>query len=511
MPNIEKVTFYFAIPQTDSQGNPDHSLPPESHTFLWEDVINNVGISLSTGELIATELSEDDDHVMNIINSLYFGSGKYGSLLAVQYHYEDGTEGWIDEVISYSMNSEYIHMIVGDWIKGLSYEEIINHENWKGTPLIGNDGDFVKIRVKRKIPDIMLMLDPLQKTIKKGESVTFTYSSIDYAEGDVRYEWIYDDNVIQSLSSTDNQHIFQFKVSGTHKVTLTATNVYGQTASKTATITVEEVKESTCELQLTPDAITIHLGETATFTAIHPYSEEGRWIYDEEMLEMIEKTNKTLTVKPKALGSYSISYEVMECLERSILYVVEGPDDDQEWEEPEEPAPPPLPDTPPDAGGSPGPILDLEDATIPESPLYKYPNIMKRNARYRGHRESEKVLNSHQEQIFDIRQLYRDLSILEEKKKTAIESWFHGQKNPSFFTKGKENDVNSLDNDMHYMMRGLDKERGFNKDMLQLKASNTMLDGQMVGINAIKQRIKALDERIAEAERRYRDYENAYK
>lgn len=173
-----------------------------------------------------------------------------------------------------------------------------------------------------------------------------------------------------------------------------------------------------------------------------------------------------------------------------------------------EPAPPPLPDSPPETGGGSNLAIDLLDASKPVLPLYKYPNIMKRNARYRGHRESEKVLNDHQEQIYDIRQLHKDISSLSQSMDASFHSWFHGVENLRIYANGEEKQFIPADFQDSPDLTGLDPVRGKESDMIQL--SGNSYEDSMVGIYGIKRRMQQIDERIAEAERRYREYENAY-
>lgn len=421
MPNITSVTFYFANPQQAADGSPILTSPPESVTLTWQQVLDNVGFSLSTGESMFTELPDTtNNHIIRVINGFYFGTGKYGSLLALQYHYDDNSDGWVSTVKYQSANAVNTSMMVGSWIKGLTYDQITKHANWKGKPYIGLENDYVDLLIER----------------------------------------------------------------------------------------VQPSETTTCDLSLTPSTISIRLGDTATFDALHPYSETGTWTYDETALEAIEKGAKKLRVKPKYVGQYSITYKVRECQERAILYVL--PVDNQASEDdPVEPAPPALPNTPPETGGSASLVMDLVDASKPIPPLHKYPNIMKRNSRYRGQRESEKVLNDHQEQIYDIRQLHKDISNLDSMKDATIDSWFLGLRESfSISMKLEENETMPPNVSDNQQERDVDSVRVLENDMVQL--SGNSLEERIVGIYGIKRRMQELDERIAEAERRYRDYENAY-
>ncbi len=506
MPNIKEVTFYFATPLQDHNGEPVLSESPESHTLTWSQVQSNAGFSLSTGESMFTELpDQSNDHKLRIVNGFYFGSGRFGSLLAIQYHYDDGTEGWINKVHYKSENSQNIDMITGNWIQGLSYQEIINHPNWIGKPYIGFENDYIDVEIKMVLPDMFLSLEPQQKTVTKGDSITFSYSTIDYCEGEVAYEWIYDKNAIEELSLNQDVHILQFKRAGTYTVKVIATSNCGQETSKESIITVEEPENIPCDIQLTPQIITIRMGESVTFHAIHPYSGTGSWSYDTSM-DVLNETSKLLQVKPKALGSYAISYRINECQSNALLYVLE-PIPDGEWEDPAEPPPPPLPNTPPDAVEVPNLAIELMDASIPIQPLYKYPNIMKRNARYRGHRESEKFLSDHQEQFYDIRQIHKIIELLQNMEAEAISSWF--LENSNIPMKIKEISQNKEEVDKNSEVTKDSQIRAFEGNVLQ--SSGNQLKERITGVYGIKRRMQEIDERIAEAERRYSSYENAYK
>lgn len=505
MPTITEVTFYFANPMTDAEGAPILTAPPESHTLTWEQVQNNVGFSLSTGESMFTELTGTDGHVIRIVNGFYFGTGAYGSLLAIQYHYEDGSDGWISSIRYQANNSMNLSQITGNWIKDLSYEEITAHPNWLGRPYIGYEGDYAEVAIERYLPDMKLTLSPLEKTIQEGDSVIFTYQVTHYCSGTPSLEWSFDSALITPISEEAGTRTLKFNQEGSYSVTLTANNMCGQIASQKALITVQQRDNASCELSLTPSNVSIRLGDAVTFDALHPYAETGTWTYDPS-LAVIEKSNKILRLKPQTAGEYSITYRVNDCEERAILYVL--PVHEGDFEDPIEPPPPPLPATPPETGGSSNVVIDLLDASKSIPPLYKYPNVMKRNARYRGHRESEKVLNDHQEQIYDIRQLHKDLTDLSSVMNTSFHSWFYGVENLRISANAEEYQFIPADFQDSPDLTRLDPVRGKEGDVIQL--SGNSYEDSMVGICGIKRRMQQLDERIAEAERRYREYENAY-
>lgn len=266
--------------------------------------------------------------------------------------------------------------------------------------------------------------------------------------------------------------------------------------------------ETLCDIQLTPNTYTIRPGEKATFTAMHPYTEKGKWEYD-KTLTVVEETNKTLTLTSNVVNekAYKIAYTVHKCTKSARLFVQTLKDKDK-FKDPKEPIIPPLKDKPATIDEPAKDIVELMKPIAAANPLYKYPNIMKRNARYRGHRESEKVLNNHQEQIYDIRQLHLSITNLQKKADISVRSWFEGEKNSSISMKMEENPENitkipNMQNDTHN-----GQIRAFESNMIQLGRESSA--NGILGVYDLKQRLQQLDERIAEAERRYQKYANAY-
>jgi hypothetical protein len=181
----------------------------------------------------------------------------------------------------------------------------------------------------------------------------------------------------------------------------------------------------------------------------------------------------------------------------------------------------------------------------PKRDVHKYPNIMKRNARYRGHRESEKVLSDHQEQIFDIRQLYVDIKSLTDLQDTLTKSWFLGENEAPVenitlaqtktFTANIDQTAYPLNPGtpasqyagVVVQLNGADIapnqyhiDNGYliiNSKALQngsLTVSYTVTisveEQKMIGTYDLKARMQQMDERLGELERRYRRHENAY-
>ncbi|SFJ65704.1 hypothetical protein SAMN02799624_05412 [Paenibacillus sp. UNC496MF] len=175
----------------------------------------------------------------------------------------------------------------------------------------------------------------------------------------------------------------------------------------------------------------------------------------------------------------------------------------------------------------------------------KLPNTMKRNSRYRGQRESEKVLSDHQEQIYDIRQQYVDIGSFTELQQSLIESWFRGEneapaenitiaqtKTFSAFVDQTAYPLNPgtpesqytglviqlngervADGQFHISDGYLIIERNALQNGIMLVSYTVTLsveEQKMSGIFDLKSRMQMMDERLGEMERRYGRYENAY-
>lgn len=387
--DISTVTFYFALPQTDANGDPDYTKPPESQTFTFQEVKNNIGFSMSNGEAMFTELpDEEDPYILRIVNGFYFGTYRYGSVLAVKYTLEDGKETWVTDILRVSGSSKNMEMIVGNWIDGLSYEEILNHPRWIGQPSIGYADDYIDVRIKKYTPDLVLHLNPLDKSVLEGDSIIFNYSVENYCDGQVTFSWEYNNRTIESILLTEDTHRLLFKKPGIYTITLSASNPCEQVASITATIVVEKIIEQ------------------------HKFMEQ------------------------------------------------------------------------------------------------KYPNIMKRNARYRGHRESEKYLNNHQEQLFDIRNSFQDITYIEEWKERVVKEWFNGKESVSKLRNNQDMVNNLTVNYLSSLESKSNGERILKDDMIELK--QVYFENHVNGIYDIKQKLQMIDERLAEIERRYKQHEDAY-
>jgi hypothetical protein len=176
---------------------------------------------------------------------------------------------------------------------------------------------------------------------------------------------------------------------------------------------------------------------------------------------------------------------------------------------------------------------------------YNYPTFMKRNARYRGHRESEKYLNAHQEQVWDIQNNYYELDALTNNQNQAIESWFNGETEKTvenvMFSQTKS--FQTYSNQSQYLLYPGISASSFSSIVVQLNNKTlainvdyTVGDGYLnltkptdgtctvsftvnasipnamnTGIFSIKNKLQALDERLGELEKRRQNYEDAYK
>lgn len=252
-------------------------------------------------------------------------------------------------------------------------------------------------------------------------------------------------------------------------------------------------------IKLLPEQANVKLGQSVTIKAIHSSSNEGVWLYDRDMVSTIQVSNQSLTIRPLAFGMFVVSFTIDNQTAKMMFTVDE--EYEGEWEEENE--------------ESEQQDEELKRITIntdlPEQSLYKLPNMMFRNARYRGQRESEKVLNSHQEQIYDIHKLHQDIYKLKQATQDMTNSWFYNEYTHRNFKKMEETKVNSSSIHEDLSQSRSNEKRAFSDDVVQLKQVENALQNKMVGIFYLQDQLKMLDERMAELERRYMNHENAYK
>jgi|GEM_PF-5052130 len=178
---------------------------------------------------------------------------------------------------------------------------------------------------------------------------------------------------------------------------------------------------------------------------------------------------------------------------------------------------------------------------------YHYPNVMKRNARYRGQRESEKVLSDHQEQILDIRLNHILIENHTKNQDVAVKSWFHGENGAESenITYSATKTITTHKEQAAYPLIPGVEESSFSRLVVSLNGAELISPGDfmlengyiqlnrnvlqsgtmevnytvtvavaetpMQGLYPTSQRMNQMNERLAEIERRRQSYENAYK
>lgn len=295
----------------------------------------------------------------------------------------------------------------------------------------------------------------------------------------------------------------------------------------------------------------IYIGEAATLSIQGINAENIRsfdWSFDEVALVQVSKRETALRIEPLLSGIYTIEYEAVI---RQGDNIVEYYGKEQFKVETKEKS-------------NSSPAL-TEDSQEEESPLDPYreiilsnkrydysglPHFMKRNARYRGHRESEKVLNSDQEQTLDFRHNYKDILYTQKMIDTSSEMWFGGRigENVTKRTIKEEKVYQATPENNLYLLNNTDNVSRFENIVVKLNedivdsqwyeiAGNylfidisdidiTMESGTLYisfdsivllhnddseGLYPIMNRLKHLDEKIEEMNRRYMRHENAYK
>lgn len=179
---------------------------------------------------------------------------------------------------------------------------------------------------------------------------------------------------------------------------------------------------------------------------------------------------------------------------------------------------------------------------------YDMPTIVLRNARYRGHRESEKRLSSHNEQVYSIHTLFGKLQSQEDEIKKNTNEWFHGaaEKASNLVTKVIKKTFPASGEQTMYHVIEHEELRKVNSVVVKLNgvtltnykvlhgsiyvdleslvgavSSTAILSVDMnvtivnrpfvnIGLTQSLAKVKRIDERISEAERKYREYEDAH-
>lgn len=269
------------------------------------------------------------------------------------------------------------------------------------------------------------------------------------------------------------------------------------------------------------------------------------WFFDDVALVELNNQPFTLHLEPLLSGVYTISYKAEtedgQSYEKSIdieITTQKANEDQTILGEKEE---------------------EIEETLDPYHELllnnkkyihYGLPHFVKRNARYRGHRESEKILNSHQEQVVDIYHNHDDIKYFKKLLDGSIEFWFHGRKGENIIkrviseekafkatsenNKYKLNDditISGFDNlvvklngdtvnpemyyieDSHLIINISDIDPSLSEGTLLVSydAISIIHNDDTIGLYPIINRLRHLEERVMELNRRYMNYENAYK
>lgn len=257
------------------------------------------------------------------------------------------------------------------------------------------------------------------------------------------------------------------------------------------------------------------------------------WEYDEILLELIHQNRSTLKVIPLLSGTYEIKYIKNNQTYSVTLTIYKEEELQEKHEETTEEK-----------------IEELtKDIKIMRIPDQDIPHFVKRNARYRGHRESEKFLNSHQEQIFDIRKNFQNIEKETKIIEKSIENWLNGEileKSKNHLINGEKvhqargnvtryeitsnTDIShfssvvvKLNNkiideylykiDGRHLIIDIQKILGLDNATLHISYEGVTQEGASTttGLNNIQAKIGHLIDKVSELERRYMSYENAYK
>lgn len=255
------------------------------------------------------------------------------------------------------------------------------------------------------------------------------------------------------------------------------------------------------------------------------------WSFDSVAIELVHKSKRTLKIRPLLSGSFKITYRSQtESYSIMIDVLSKKPDDD-------------------------GAQIEIEEEEVSEEikiePIrtQDIPSLVKRNARYRGHRESQKFNFSQDEKSFDIRKNYQNIKREKISLDEAIDKWLYGEELTKsdkelitgenvhrvsdkvvFYTISNNMEISyftdimvKLDGETLrknlYTVRGrvlelhLDKLDLEDKEGLIISYTGVSLKraSSTVGLKEIQSNYSYLTEKIEEIERRLINYENAYK
>jgi hypothetical protein len=541
--NVIEAHIYFEEPSGDFP-----------YVFPWDDILNNTGITLSTGEqMLINHYPATNGADRILVENLYFDGTytTYGGVLGACLVYDNGTKAWVSEVSlpSYHLRQQNINVAIGDWVDGLSYNQAVSSPNYLD-PIIGQDGDKVIFAFGDPVGHACdITFNPTSLDLVVGEG-TKTVSVSHGANTPVSHQWTVDQNRLQIVSSNESSITLEGLQAGTEIVTLTV-NYGTHSCSKDITVSVTEKIIPTCQTNISPAEMYVVVGDVAEFTSSQDNTsgiKSFTWNFDDAAFDVNVETANRIELTTKNKGTYAISYQVENidgsiCSGQAALHISE-PAAPPSYTDPVEPAPPTEPDCgEPTVIGS-QPVYQLLPFKVVD-PMIKIPNIMKRNARFRGHRESEKTLYDHQEQIFEIRQNWEEINNLTNLKDSTVKGWFHGEpvKLDKNLTITQSKTFQASSDKSRYPLIKDGTVRSFTNVVVKLDGivinplDYFFSQGDLVytspsstpqtltisytakidlpqdfnkGIYNVKKRLQALDERIAEAERRYQDIENAY-
>jgi hypothetical protein len=386
-----------------------------------------------------------------------------------------------------------------------------------------NDGQkcYAQISITVTYPPCNVSIHANKQEIKENESIILTASHSANKSGVAFYYWNYDHQSWNLVSGQGaNQIILTGLKAGTYDIEVTVKYNDEQECKASISVTVNPVP---MDVELDKHYLAVTINSQVTLTTMIKSSSpiiSYNWVFDHQDGMIVHESNQDKGIfEFKKVGTYIITFSATnqnnQYDEDTCVIVVQ---------------------------------TSLMKANEKEA-HYKLPHIMKRNARYRGHRESEKYLSSHQEQIFDIRQNWKEINDFTELQESTIKSFFHGESSkPSqnimiskvkTFTADNNQDSYLLINDVairsisnivveldgivvdpskYHVTNGylfIDTEKATthpNPSTLKVTfvAVAEVNPDHITGIYNIKKRLQYIDERLGELERRYREHENAY-
>jgi hypothetical protein len=560
MATIESVLFYL-----DDNGNFPISM-------LWSDVLGSTGIMASDGSIMIPQVQSSDGLTIRIVNFAPPSSNagaKFGSILAIAYVWSDGSKSWVKQIGHAGPSATNVSVAVANqWVDGQTISAVRNDPRYV-KPYIGNASasdyvDYIMDAYEASVPTDPSHSQPMSVdiiehdlTIQRGNSVLL-HAVVTTPKTIKSQVWTIP-SAVDIQSKTNSEAVLVFNTIGQFTIRYDASNVDNQAGFDTCVITVVDapkkkidvglwVETNTGTVAVEPtitlndypvntDNLILHFRNTgdSNWTAENFKVEVGSSFY--KFMDGSTEHTDSLLRQPETDYTFGSIIQDFDKSTRYTIVLKATVIDDQ------------------------GQILTKFfeirwfATAKTEYPLeivghwdetYKSPSVMKRNARYRGQRESEKVLSSHQEQIYDIRQNYVDIQSLTDLQDSLTSSWFQGEseapvENITYSTE-KTFDAH-LDQASYPLIPG-SPQGAFSNVMVELNgnplvpsaytitngfvvlqssalqngplkvaytATVSMTEQRMNGLDEMKQRMQVMNERVGELERRYTRYENAYK